>query len=805
MKETTGSLRTGCYLMSFKPNAGGDLTHLKSFIGTLRITSNQSEAGADEKVTDKAELKASGDLYSLSSVLGQSTQSLVTQLPNFPQISISDAWRAKALISKSAIPIPHFEMDAYRYYLEIHAVDASQAGRLSLETTAHDYDSESRTLKPRSRMQIVLKSQDDGQTYEGPLVNGEEERGTFYLQWISNSVRRAELRMFAITPRNDSEAKVIFPGSDIGRMTKALVKASAASKLSKKSSANKAIPDWQELFKAIQWDLKVTKISGGDLEHTPDSWAAYDLSEAARTLRQEQAQKKPKDGKPSEPHGWFYDLLCVSKFESQFQSPTQGGNYLGIMFDTEATDLNQQPRESAAVAALQPLRENGKEVNFQDVLGGAAYYRTALHEVGHAMNLPHNLQGDSLMNTTGLLIQLPNPATDLYPAVPLRFDVDWRFSPEDAQWLQHASDLMIRPGGISRRGARLQQEMRPPPPPLSLQAASDMVLSVSPVLDTFPFGAPVRFNYTLGNRGLKERLVPRDVSLRGGHVMGRVTGPDRVTRFFRSAFRCCDTAGSEDRLRELKAGESFDDSLTILRGIDGPLFPDAGAYEVELEIRWDADDQTHRITGRSFVTVKGADDKDPAQAIAATLILNDTTMMPPLVQGLIDSKGLRALSVALRSPTLAAHYLTTALRCMIKGRERQVDWNDESKLGGPVSPVSLAKATSDTAAPARIADDAPARFNTSTSPGEVNRIIVQTNRERKQLQEKLPQALPPGEVGTTGTDSRQGYENVVLPAETEEWIQGVHDFTIPPSVGGADTPSGDPSRPTSAQKPVSKS
>jgi hypothetical protein len=743
--------------MSFTPKDGGKSQPPQAYIGTFRVTGTPPET--PRRVTGKRRKtppRASGDLYVLNAPSRPGTpavdtpEELITQalgtagLPLLPSAefnSILESLRPRS-------PIPSFPVEDYRYYLEVLSISEEGAG-LNLEVAAHEYDSEAKTLEPHIKLQARLRGTRGGKSYTGQLVNGEEERGKFHLQWISPFVRQAKLRLFALSPQTSTRVKL--PGLKTAGMDAALAKAQAknldgCSSASKDGVAGRKVPTWEGLFKDIHWKVKLTEFKDAKAPVGQDAWTPYDLSDMGQRLREE-----------VDPNDWTYDLLCVSSFE--------GSQYLGIMFDAEATDLNERPRESAAVAALQVVNFDGAEKCFQDVLGGAAYYRTALHEVGHAMNLTHNFRERSLMNTTGPLIQPRVKAKLGQPAVPLKFDVAWHFSADEAEWLQHAPDIAVRPGGISRRGVRFHQEMRPVPPALTFKDAAELILELEPVVEEFPFGAPIRLNYLLRNCG-PELEVPQDISLRGGHVMGRVTGPDRVTRFFRSAFRCCDTATKDHELARLKSGETVAEGMTILRGIDYPLFPEPGAYQIELEIRWDADNQTNRVVGHANVTVTAADPKDHAQAIAAALILNDSAMMPALVQGLINPKGLRALSLALRSTTLAPHYLAIALKCKIMGAKRRTNW--DRKLGAKVRRVSILPR--------------PSAFG-------LQRKIVQTWREEKQLRPEEKQ-LPREEKqlrrevnpthsasGRRGGLQKLNSSEVALTKTTNGWLNRVHDFT----------------------------
>jgi hypothetical protein len=181
--------------------------------------------------------------------------------------------------------------------------------------------------------------------------------------------------------------------------------------------------------------------------------------------------------------------------------------------------------------------------------------------------------------------------------------------------------------------------------------------------------------------------------------------------------------------------------------------------------------------GQTFVTVAAADPNDPAQAIAAAMILNDSSMMPALVQGLIDLKGLRALSVALRSPSLAEHYLSTALRCKIMGTTRGINWDDDTKLGGTVDPVEVPPLPGVLTASSRDRFNRSSRSIAQTGTPGANREIVQTRREQKQLEKE---ATSPNNTRRIGSELKKVNRNdVVLSQASNDWVNRVHNFTLP--------------------------
>lgn len=401
------------------------------------------------------------------------------------------------------------------------------------------------------------------------------------------------------------------------------------------------------------------------------------------------------------------------------------------MFDAEATDLNQQPRECAAVAALQtmPVTTEKKQTlfqPFQKIKGGQLYFRTALHELGHCLNLTHSLTTKTLMDTTDCV--LSHNGIGCYDSTEVKLE----FAPEDMFWLQHAPDIAVRPGGVARRKLRWQRRQRSRTTTVLVRSEPGLTLSASPVDEVIPIGAPARFDYEVINQG-PATFVPADISLRGGCLVGSVTGPDQVTRYFRSAFKCCDSIKPDGRLKKLGKDRSVRDGMTLLRGIDAPLFPVPGIYRIELALRWDYRGDTRQVVGETSVTVAAANSGDPLQPAAAAKALNQPLLMPSLVQGRLDDKSLDALASVLRSKTLAPHYIATALRCYDFGNRhglRKTDWEDliQKALG--------------TKRAAKGAKSARSTISRADFKGLLNAARL-TRREKRQLKHLMTPSRPP--------------------------------------------------------------
>jgi hypothetical protein len=667
--------------MSFRPVPAVERS-TTIFVGTFRVTRDNTKSGDA--------IRASGDLYEItdcSQIEGRKV--------------VCDKGFAKALGAGASVPM--FPTNTYRYYLEVAKVEETGQGA-TLHLRAHKYDPYTQQIIPGTKCQVYLTrdASSNGQfpsgggpEFYGELHGAHRKTGEFHFQYLGEKLRRAKVRLLTLKTAKDRAINV--PGEGAG-----LKQA------------------WQDAFSPAKWDLEVESVVVPPHQIAApqtDYWAPYDLGVNAAKLRA---------AYNISPDAWVYDLMCVSRFENSA--------YLGMMFDSEATDLNGRPRESAAVAALQGFQTGGsgksqKPQPFQEVDGGRLYLRTALHELGHCFNLTHTLTTSTVMDTTDHILARENPALNGSAKVKLSF------ARADIYWLQHAPDIVVRPGGVSRHKLQWRRRERSRITTVLIRSAPGLTLSVVPVDQVIPFGAPVRLNIELSNSG-QPTFVPGDISLRGGWISGSVSGPDRVVRYFRSAFKCCNSLKPDGRLVELPSAdrENITDSMTILRGIDTPLFPKPGVYQITLELRWDYRDETRQVTGETSVIVNPPDPTDPRQSQAAKFAINEPLLMPALVQGRLEGEAVTALDMALSSKTLAPHYAAIALRCYDRGTRslaKPAEWEERirSTIGQQVKGFGWQRAGNSLAI--------PTSKETVRKLGSVARM---TWREKSQLKHLLKAA-----------------------------------------------------------------
>ena len=628
-------LKPGCYLIEFRPTTVTGV----SYRGTLRVTHDENDLTPS----------VSGDLYAIPKD---------SPVPS-PSAALSDRPALADGASAADGVIPCFPSSAYSHYLDVFNVaetESDGATRVVLELQAHRFDHASRRLAPGAncRLQLteVKQTGNPALAFSGELIGPDGKRGDFTLVHLGKQLRRAKVRIFAL--EYGENGVINFPGSKLIRKN-----------LDDPADAPEIKLNWRSVFSKIGWDLNIEskalkedefqrpnqKPTGDPLQiREPDSnideWTPFDLAVNAADLRSDI---------PESNDDWIYDLLCVSRFE-------QNSNFLGLMFDSDSTDLNQRPRESAAISALRQFTHDrgGQFVTepFQSARDGELYFRTAIHEIGHCMNLTHSLSTQTLMDTTDCLLSTEaKAAANGNPKKAVKLE----FLPEDAFWLQHAPDIAIRPGGVSRHNLQWQRKQRSQATTVLVKSQTALTLDIKLVDNEIPFGAPARLDITLSNQG-EPTLVPADISLRGGCVSGSVHGPNQSTAYFRSAFKCCDSVKPDGRLEPL-ANKPKTDGMTLLRGIDSPLFPRPGKYRIELVLRWDVEGQTRQVTGSTSIVVQPPNPKDSFQTLAAAAAIHQPLLMPAIVQGRLVKEGIVPLGLTLASTELAPHYEAIALRC----------------------------------------------------------------------------------------------------------------------------------------------
>lgn len=635
-------LRLGCYLLRFTPVAAMRKGHSSIYEGGEE---NFGHFDGTFRVWHEAEqVTASGDLYY--------HKPFTPSEDDMDQVEIWD-W---PLFEPRTDGIPVFPFDKYRFHIRVASLNPDDAviEALLMRFEMYEYLHEERRFDNRgcfsTRMSWSLAPR--GYRSRADYLTGEVRDcannvvGLLTMGWVSDSLRRAVIEIDRVA---DSEA----PLSDGGEV------------------------NWQSIFDQTGWQIEIDESDNIVPEPSGESWSGAELHSAMLDWR------KPF---PDE-HEWRYHLLCVRRLDRTER---------GFMYDRRALDSDKVPREGAAIASHWVFPDEQHWGKVRGVRFGAAcapYFRTAVHEIGHAFCLIHNSSGSGfhIMRTTGMIGHKAKTVGKEFPE-----NIDWSFAPEDTHRLRHAPDAFIRPGGLDFGELfTMFQEIDNPNP----RRANDLVVEVTTIAQTVPIGAPVRVHVALLNRGEQARLAPASLSFRDGHVSGRVYDENGNCREFRSLFLCID----ERAPVKLEPGDRIEHSFTLLRGPHGALFPHAGSFRVEFEIRWEQD-TTHFLTTGSC-NVKVAKPRNPSHEVAARRLLEtpDATLSLILAGDHLP-EGRAAIQAVLDNKVLHSHYaVIEARRLATRFKDRPVDVNGAAN----VLDESTVMTPSEIRRLALLADDAP--------------------------------------------------------------------------------------------------
>jgi hypothetical protein len=338
------------------------------------------------------------------------------------------------------------------------------------------------------------------------------------------------------------------------------------------------------------------------------------------------------------------------------------------MYDNGGTDSNNVPREGVGISShwiIPNTNPWGLVKGLRFGKATAPYFRTALHEIGHAMGLYHNTVDNGIMNTTDTIASM---ATS-----PIQFpnNIQWSHAPDDQNRLRHLPDLWVRPGGISFGSSYpsiIPDDMVMEDELLEMQVFSE--------LETVPFGAPVRVNFTLINNSEESKIVPKELSLKKGNISGKVIDPSGTERTYFPIILCLD----EEETSIIANGESINGSITLLRGGQGALFPLAGVYKIVVEASWEINGLKQRSIGATNVMVTPPVDEDHAKA-AYKIISNPDSLLVLVMGGDHLTEGIEAIKAGLENPILKPHYaLIEAKRISKKFGKREPNLKAASKM-----------------------------------------------------------------------------------------------------------------------------
>ena len=384
---------------------------------------------------------------------------------------------------------------------------------------------------------------------------------------------------------------------------------------------------WTTVFDTAGWDVAIRLSETTVPEASGAGWSDSEMH-AAMLARRDPISLDTE---------WRYHILAVKLIDS---TPR------GIMYDAGGTDSNNVPREGVGISSHWVIPDTPSWGLVRGQRFGAAsapFFRTAVHELGHAMGLFHNTVDNGFMNTTDVI------AASATPTNPFPNNIKWNYADDDLKRLRHYPDIFVRPGGTAFGTA---STTTPPISPTDLQVeVPGLELRVTALLSEVPIGAPVRVTLDLVNVGETVQRVPDKLSLKTDFVRGWVRDPSATARSFSPVVRCIE----DQPMRELGPGEAVTDALTLLRGFEGALFPAPGLYEIEVEVRWDVEGIEAIVRGSTTVMITSS--RDAAHAAAAHKVLSTPDAHLVLILGGDHlASGIEAVAAAVDNAVLRPHF-----------------------------------------------------------------------------------------------------------------------------------------------------
>jgi hypothetical protein len=611
-------LRAGCYYMHFEPTypywgendpPEDSARQVREYSGTLRVVhyNNEGTRAFSPKETESGQtgevLNISGDLYARP-----------------PGAQVPDCK-----------PIPIFPIPEYRFYLLGTRIEDGERGEFTLFLDSYDFCAGRGNPPCPVTVRLRWGQAPDGSRSAFDFLEGSvwdenhDQIGNLSLKWVSNYLRSGVI--------------------EIDRVNDVAMPLNNHSGIEKELSGHVEQIAWSDVFEACGWSMEAL-ISDQPAEPASKIWSEPELHRALPELL---------DSFDVD-HEWRYHIFCVGKLEDTGR---------GYEFQSEGGEIGSGLFESVVLAAKYEFSGTDSKNRTWGILEGRtldetpAYFRTAAHEIGHALNLEHNFSTPGFMATTDAVREISEKKATRQ-GINVLNAIEWKFAPDDLERLRHWPDIVVRPGTKQRPKFTLPgiDVFRFDPlfggadenaPKIELE------FDVKPLCEQVPLGAPVRILLTLTNKGGAPIKVPQ-LRLKAGNISGRVESRSADVRSF------VPLSGPDDDLglETLDPESSIKGSLTLLSGPDGALFPEPGSHTVTVDLQVYRNGTYFGLSKSTQVWVEPF--VDEKQRRVATLLLQSKAALVNFVIGDGLTEGNQAINLALNNPILGPHYAIVALK-----------------------------------------------------------------------------------------------------------------------------------------------
>ena len=334
-------------------------------------------------------LFASGDLYA------------------FDAASATDA-QPIGLVPSRGPGIPIFPIADYTYYLRVTKIEPAETGFVLTFEAYRFFPKDVRRLNGEITPRWVLDGAFTARMMPADAPPGHPAPDRFFVGDVptdpADPEQRAQIQMGWVSPL----------------LRKAVIEIDRVPD-SQVPQGNGAGVTWQSVFQSFGWEVNPI-VSNDDVTKSDGPvWKDVDADVAMRARR----DRSDLDAE------WRYYILVAQLIIVPLDA-------FGYMYHPK--------REALFMTSQHVFPEN--EAQWGTLRGKrfdttVAFFRTAMHEMGHAMGLGHNVGGFHFMRPTASIAQEATADTP-FPA-----NIEWSFDPDDEHRLRHWPDIAVRPGGAA--------------------------------------------------------------------------------------------------------------------------------------------------------------------------------------------------------------------------------------------------------------------------------------------------------------------------------------------------------------------